>query len=79
VGGTTIYYTYGQALIQGFLILPKSNRSIVDKTDVLLWVSRNTDHLTVRFCERLLAKYLIFCRVESDFEPGSIVERLRVR
>ena len=78
-GVLTVHYTYGQALIQVFMKPPKSTRSIVEKNDVLLWFGRNTDVLTSEFYERLVAKFLIFCRVESNFERSSFVERFRVR
>ncbi|MEF9672522.1 hypothetical protein QNM99_10260 [Pseudomonas sp. PCH446] len=78
-GSLTIHYTYDQALIQVFLKPPQSNKSFIEKADVLLWVGRNTDCLTVEFCERLIAKYLLFCRVESNYEKSSFWERRRVR
>lgn len=78
-GTLTVHYTYGQALIQVFLTPPQSNKSIIAKTDLLLWVGRNTDSLTVEFCESLISKYLLFCRVESSFERSSFLERRRVR
>lgn len=78
-GVLTVHYTFGQALIQVFMRPPKSNHSLIEKTDVLLWVGRDTDALTTVFFERLVAKFLIFCRVESNFERSSFLERFRVR
>ncbi|MGC1329096.1 hypothetical protein [Pseudomonas sp.] len=78
-GSITVHYTYGQALIQVFLKPPKSNKSIIEKTDILVWVGRNTDALTTAFCERLIGKYLILARAESNFETSTILERFRIR
>ncbi|WP_285435585.1 hypothetical protein [Pseudomonas sp. fls2-241-R2A-110] len=78
-GVLTVHYTFGQALIQVFLRPPISNQSIIEKADILLWVGRNTDALTSEFYEQLITKYLIFCRVESNYESSTFVERFRVR
>lgn len=80
VGGSlTVHYTEGEAVIQVFFTPPISDQSTIEKMDVLFWYGRNTDDLTISFAEGLISKFLIFCRVESNFQRSSIFERARVR
>ena len=74
-----VHYTYGQASIQVFLSPPRVQGAYVKKTDVLIWSSYNTDYLTRNYYNSLIAKFLVFCRVESSLEASSVIDRWRVR
>lgn len=78
-GALVIHYTYTKALIQVFLIPPKSSDAAAQKKDILIWSGRNTDALTIDFLEKSIAKLMVFIRVESGLHVCSFIERMRVR
>ncbi|KAB0489654.1 hypothetical protein [Pseudomonas vancouverensis] len=78
-GGLVIHYGYETALIQIFLAPPKTSKSLIKKNDVLIFSGFNTDVLTSDFIRTLVAKYLIFIRVESVLHRSTFLESYRVR
>ncbi len=78
-GSLVVHYTYRQGLVQVFLVPPRTDSTNIKKAEILLWSSYNTDNLTSDFYRSLIAKFLVFCRVESSLDSSSIVDRCRVR
>ena len=78
-GSLIVHYTYRQGSIQVFLSPPRTQGAYVKKPDVLIWSSYNTDNLTRDYYNSLIAKFLVFCRVESSLEASTVIDRCRVR
>ena len=78
-GSLVVHYTYRQGLIQVFLSPPRAQEAYVKKPDVLIWSSYNTDCLTRDYYDSLIAKFLVFGRVESSLEASTVIDRWRVR
>lgn len=78
-GSLVVHYRYSQALIQVFFTPPRMDGALRVRPDILFCTSRNTDDLTEDFAAGLIAKFLVFCRVESSFQKASFWEKARVR
>ena len=78
-GSLVVHYIYRQGSIQVFLSPPRAQGAYVKKPDVLIWSSYNTDCLTRDYYDSLIAKFLVFCRVESSLEASTVIDRWRVR